>query len=238
MTTGSISSTTASGQSPPLSTIGAKYIVAVTGLLLIVFLFGHMAGNLLIFKSADSLNTYAAWLKSQTPLLWTARAGLLFLFVTHLGLTIWLVNRSALARPQKYVFERTQVASAASRFMIWSGIVILAFVIYHLAHYTFGVTHQLEGSHYYDLKDSQGRHDVYRMVVGGFRNIWIAGFYILCQIVLATHLYHGASSMLQTWGFYHHKYNAVIHKVGLFVALAIGAGNCSIPLAIQLGWVG
>ncbi|HQR44296.1 MAG TPA: hypothetical protein PLX97_16485, partial [Gemmatales bacterium] len=140
--------------------------------------------------------------------------------------------------PQKYVFERTQVASAASRFMIWSGIVILAFVIYHLAHYTFGVTHQLEGSHYYDLKDSQGRHDVYRMVVGGFRNIWIAGFYILCQIVLATHLYHGASSMLQTWGFYHHKYNAVIHKVGLFVALAIGAGNCSIPLAIQLGWVG
>ncbi|HQR43410.1 MAG TPA: hypothetical protein PLX97_12015, partial [Gemmatales bacterium] len=101
MTTGSISSTTASGQSPPLSTIGAKYIVAVTGLLLIVFLFGHMAGNLLIFKSADSLNTYAAWLKSQTPLLWTARAGLLFLFVTHLGLTIWLVNRSALATFQE-----------------------------------------------------------------------------------------------------------------------------------------
>jgi succinate dehydrogenase / fumarate reductase cytochrome b subunit len=220
-----------------LSTIGAKSIVALTGLLLIGFLFGHMAGNLLIFKSADSLNAYAAWLKSQTPLLWTARVGLLALFLTHLGLTAWLVNRSALARPQRYVFERTQVASTASRYMIWSGIVIFVFVVYHLAHFTFGITHNVDGIHYYDLHDSQGRHDVYRMVVAGFSNVWIAGFYIVCQLILATHLYHGASSMLQTWGWYHHRYNAVIHRVGLVVALAIALGNCSIPLAVQLGWV-
>ena len=220
-----------------LSTIGAKSIVAITGLLLIGFLLGHMAGNLLIFQGPDAINKYAAWLKSLGPLLWVARIGLLVLFVTHLTLTLLLVKRSREARPQKYIFERTQVASLASRYMIWSGVVILVFLLYHLAHYTLGITHTANGTAYLELKDNQGRHDVYRMVVAGFSNIWIAGFYIVCQIILAKHLLHGASSMFQTWGFNHFRYNSLIQRVGLIIALIIGIGNCSIPLAIQLGLI-
>lgn len=220
-----------------LSTITAKAIVAVTGLLLIGFLLAHMAGNLLIYKGADSLNSYAAWLKSQTPLLWTARVGLLVLFLTHLSLAGMLAYRSQLARPDRYVYQRTQVASASSRYMLWSGIVILVFVLYHLAHFTLGWTHTANGSHYHELLDTQGRPDVYRMVIAGFSNIWIAGFYILCQLVLASHLYHGASSMLQTWGLHFTRYQGLIGRVGMIVAFVIALGNCSIPLTILLGWV-
>ncbi len=220
-----------------LSTIGAKAIVAVTGLLLIGFLLAHLAGNLLIFQGPDAINKYGAWLKSLGPLLWVARVILLILFVTHVALALLLVRRSREARPQKYVFERTQVASVASRYMFQSGLVILVFLIYHLAHYTLGLTHSANGAAYLELKDPQGRHDVFRMVVAGFSNIWIAGFYILCQIILATHLFHGATSMFQTWGLNHFRYNGLIQRIGLIIALIIGIGNCSIPLAIQFGLI-
>lgn len=219
-----------------LSTPAAKALVALTGFLLIVFLLAHMVGNLLIFKGSDSLNTYAAWLKSQTPLLWTARLGLLAVFVTHLSLATMLAYRSSLARPDRYVYHRTQVATASSRYMFWSGIVILAFVIYHLAHFTMGWTHSANGNHYNELLDNQGRPDVYRMVIVGFSNFWIAGFYILCQLVLASHLCHGASSMFQTWGFYSTRYQHIIRRIGLVIAAAIAIGNCSIPISILLGW--
>nr|HMP17694.1 hypothetical protein [Gemmatales bacterium] len=151
-----------------LSTISAKAVLAVTGVLLIGFLLAHLAGNLLIFKGQDSLNAYAQFLKSQGPVLWVARLGLLAVFVLHLGMALQLAKRKREARPQKYVFEKTIQASVASRYMLHTGIIILLFLLLHLAHYTLGLVGTANGSNYLELLDKEGRHDVYRMVIAGF----------------------------------------------------------------------
>ncbi|MFO0925429.1 MAG: succinate dehydrogenase cytochrome b subunit [Gemmataceae bacterium] len=124
---------------PVRSSLGKKYVVAITGLLLMLFVLGHMAGNLLLFAGPEAINAYAEKLKSTGALLWVIRAALLTIFVVHIGITIRLTMENRIARPTKYVYERTMEASWASRHMFLTGLVILAFVVYHLAHFTLGV---------------------------------------------------------------------------------------------------
>ena len=124
---------------PVRSSLGKKYVMAVTGVLLIGFVLGHMAGNLLIYFGPDALNSYAAALKAKPALLWAARIGLLVLFLLHLYLAFRLTLENYSARPQGYVVERTLRASFASRHMMLTGLVLLGFIVYHLAHFTFGV---------------------------------------------------------------------------------------------------
>jgi succinate dehydrogenase / fumarate reductase cytochrome b subunit len=124
---------------PVRSSLGSKYLMAITGLLLIVFVIAHMIGNLLLFLGPDAVNSYAHALKEKPILLWTARIGLLVVFVVHVLLGIRLTRQNSEARPVRYVYEDTMQASWASRHMLLSGLVLLAFVIYHLAHFTFGV---------------------------------------------------------------------------------------------------
>src|SRR5262245_22507323 len=122
---------------PLRTTIGAKYVMAVTGLLLTVFVLGHMAGNLLIFAGRDALNSYAEALKSKPTLLWTVRTGLLLTFLLHLYLAFRLSALKRAARPVAYHFEDTVAATWASRNMMLTGLVLLVFILYHLAHFTF-----------------------------------------------------------------------------------------------------
>src|SRR5262245_25657755 len=117
---------------PARSSLGKKYLMALTGLALIGFVIAHMSGNLLIFAGRDALNSYAHALKDRPALLWTARTGLLAIFLLHvyLGLVLSLQNRAA--RPSRYVYEDTLHASWASRHMLLTGLVLLAFIVYHL----------------------------------------------------------------------------------------------------------
>jgi succinate dehydrogenase / fumarate reductase cytochrome b subunit len=124
---------------PVRSSLGAKYAMAITGLALIGFVIAHMSGNLLIYAGRDALNSYAATLKHRPALLWAARLGLLAVFVIHVALGLRLTWQNQLARPVPYVCERTVKANWASRHMLLTGLVLLAFTVYHLAHFTLGV---------------------------------------------------------------------------------------------------
>ncbi len=129
---------------PVRSSLGQKYLMAVTGVCLTLFVLVHMAGNLLIFASGDALNDYADDLKSNPGILWSARVILLVLFLLHVVIGLRLKQQNSAARPIRYVREDTIQASWASRHMLLTGLLLLAFVLYHLAHFTFGALTRAE----------------------------------------------------------------------------------------------
>ena len=216
------------------SSISRKALMAVTGLGLLGFVIVHMIGNFQVYEGPDALNAYAKMLREMPALLWVARLTLLLLFAAHiyLGITLYLENRAA--RPVGYVRFQYEQANIATRTMLLSGLVILAFVIFHLLHFTLG-TVQPE---YFEGRDAAGRHDVYAMVIHGFRNPVITVSYIVAQLFLGLHLYHAVPSMFQSIGWKHPRYNPLIEKLGLIVALLIVIGNISMPLSILFGIVG
>jgi succinate dehydrogenase / fumarate reductase cytochrome b subunit len=218
-----------------LSSVGSKYIMALTGLGLIIFVIAHMSGNLLIFGGRDALNAYAHGLTEHPVLLWSARGGLLAIFALHLlfALRTWQDNESA--RPIRYVRKDYVEASWASRYMMSTGVVILLFVLYHLLHFTFGVTDPSNFKK--SLPEDPKQADVAGMVIAGFQQPLISVVYIVAQIVLGLHLWHGGSSWMQHLGLNGRGYDAVVDHLGAAVALVVVAGNCSIPLAILMGWV-
>ncbi len=222
------------------STIGQKVLVALTGTMLVGFVIAHLIGNLKIFGGPDSLNTYGAFLKSLGPLLWVMRFGLLAAFLLHLTLALKLRLTSDAARPVEYQFQNTIQASLASRTMPQTGLVILAFVIYHLAHYTFGMTQATpDGKSLLDLRDPlhQDRHDIYRMTVLGFQNPYISAIYLVAQGMLAFHLSHGIASVFQTLGLSTPRLGPMFKCLAWTISLAILVGNSAIVLAVWLGFV-
>ena len=216
------------------ASVGAKAVMAVTGLFLLLFVLAHMLGNLQLFLGQDALNGYAAKLQSLGGLLWVARAGLLALLVAHVAAAVRLTYQNRRARPVPYAALTPQVTSYAARTMVMSGTVILAFAVYHLLHFTFGATHPGHAA----LHDAQGRHDVYSMVVLGFQQAPVAVGYMLAQALLALHLSHGASSLFQSLGVTHPALRCLKDRAGPALALLIFVGNVSMPLACLLGWVG
>lgn len=217
------------------SSIGRKAIVAITGAGLFGFVIAHMLGNLQIFLGRETLNAYAAFLKSTPELLWTARLGLLAFFVAHIVVAITLARENMAARPQRYAMEDTVAASTESMYMVRTGLVILAFVVYHLMHFTFFAFNKNFASLMETMPDGSHRHDVFSMVVLGFRNPAVSTVYILAQVLLAMHLSHGASSMFQTLGINSKQWRPTIAKIGPTAALIILIGNVSMPLAVLVG---
>jgi succinate dehydrogenase / fumarate reductase cytochrome b subunit len=218
------------------TTIGAKTLMALTGLALLGFVLVHMLGNLQIFLGRDALNGYAARLQSLGGLLWVARGGLLLVLAVHVAMAVRITRANHLARPVAYLSARPQVTGYAARTMLMSGLVVLAFAAYHLLHFTLGVTHP-EHHALTTTLDGQQVHDVYSMVVLGFRQAPVAILYLVAQALLAMHLAHGASSLFQTLGVTHPTLKAVQAKAGPALALLVFAGNASIVLACWLGWV-
>ena len=181
------------------------------------------------------------FLKDRGALLWAARGGLLAIFVLHIWLAARLKFRNWAARPTRYAYEDTVQATWASRTMIWTGLVILAFVIFHLLHYTFGLAFATAPHHtnFLELKDpANGHHDVYAMTVYGFRNVPVAIAYIIAQLFLGLHLSHGISSSFQSMGWNAPRWWRLIHGVGLAIALIVVIGNIAMPLAVMTGWIG
>jgi succinate dehydrogenase / fumarate reductase, cytochrome b subunit len=218
----------------PRSSLGSKYLMALTGLGLTGFVIAHMLGNLQVFLGRDALNSYAAALKHMGGLLWIARAGLLAIFVLHIiyGIKLALANHEA--RPVPYHFKQYREATLASRTMIWTGLVILAFVLFHLAHFTFF----LVNSGFSELHDAQGRHDVYAMTILGFRNPVISLLYVVAMALLAFHLSHGFQSLFQSLGLNHPRWLSAIRGTSLGLAVVIFVGNSAMPLAVLFRLVG
>lgn len=216
------------------SSIGKKILVALTGLVLIGFVFGHMIGNLLIFAGKDAINEYGHLL--QTALhgggVWIARIGLLTAVVIHIAATISLTKANREARQDKYGMQKAQVSSKSSHIMIWSGLTILAFIVYHLLHFTVRA-----GNDYATYKTTlhgETVHDVYRMVIAGFSWAPASIFYLIAMALLCSHLSHGFSSLFQTLGISTDKSEPLFKKAGYAFAGLIFAGNAAIVLSIWL----
>jgi succinate dehydrogenase / fumarate reductase cytochrome b subunit len=217
------------------SSIGRKTIVAVTGILLVLFVIVHMMGNWNIFLGPDAMNSYAATLQNLGGLLWIARIGLIIAFLLHIFFAVQLNIENKMARPVQYKKKDYVKATLTSRTMALSGLLILAFVVYHLLHYTLGVV-QPE-TFKAKLTDSQGRADVYMMVIYGFRNPIISISYIVAMLLLAMHLDHAIQSVFQTLGLTTKNIFPKLIRISRGVAIFIFLGYTIIPLFILLGIV-
>ena len=219
------------------SSLGKKYIMAVTGFGLFLFVIGHLAGTLQIFLGPGAINRYGAFLQSNPELLWPARIGLLLM----LGLHIWSAAKVSLenraARPEGYAAYEPVGSTYASRTMLVSGSIIFVFVVYHLLHYTAQVQYlNLTGRDFRVFVDLKDRHDIFKTLVVGFSNGWVSGFYILGMALLCLHLSHGASSMFQSLGWRNDVYRPMMENLARAVALLIFLGYSSIPAAILFGY--
>jgi len=189
--------------------IGQKVLMAVSGFIAFGFVCGHMLGNLQVFISQNQMNTYAEKLQSLGPLLWAIRLFLLATLIIHVWFGIKLKLEAWSARPTGYQKSNTVKATLASRTMIWTGLIILLFVIYHLLHYTFRVTNPELAN----LTDPLGRPDVYTMVIIGFSNPIVSTFYVVAVGLLSYHLSHGVASMFQSLGLNSDKWQVRLHRL-------------------------
>jgi succinate dehydrogenase / fumarate reductase cytochrome b subunit len=203
------------------STLGLKILMALTGLILLGFLAGHVAGNLLMFVGPQKMNDYARFLKSSTALLWGVRLTLLAAVVVHVLAAVLLTKRKGDARPVPYAGKKPHGSTYASRTMMWSGPVIALFVVYHLLHFTTGHLHP-----------TFSHENVYKNVTDAFSRPIIAGVYVLSMLGVGFHLSHGVWSTLQTLGVNRPHLEANLRRAGLAVAVLIAGGFISIPVAV------
>ena len=209
------------------SSIGKKWVVALTGLALVGFVVAHLAGNLQMFAGPEKINAYAEFLHANQNLLWVARIGLIVAFATHIIATISLVMANRAARPQKYALKATVQAKLSTRLMALSGLTVLSFVIFHLLHYTLRVT----DPRFKTIAEG----NVYEMVVLGFQSPIVSGFYLLSVALLSLHLKHGVSSVFQTLGIETRNTRNAISGLATLVSAAIFIGYASIPAGVLLG---
>ncbi len=210
------------------ATVGKKVVMAATGLILFGFVIGHMLGNLQLYMGAEALNAYALFLRTflHGGGIWIARTVLLASVVLHIWAmtSLTLVNRRA--RAVGYRQWKPRESTYASRTMRWSGVFLLAFIIYHLLHFTTGDAHP-------DFIPG----DVYHNVVSGFQVVPVSIVYILATLCLALHLFHGSWSMLQTLGLNHPRYNRLRNVICVGLAALVVVGNLSFPVAVLTGLV-
>ena len=216
------------------SSVGRKMIVAGTGVILILFVIGHLLGNLQIFLGPEWINAYSQHLRDLGPLLWLIRVFLLITVILHIYFTILLAIENRRARPEPYIDRQYVRASWASRHMVVSGLVVLAFIIFHLLHFTarkFNPQFSL-------LKlDSLNRSDVYSMMVYGFQNVYVSSFYIVGLFLLTLHLTHGSSSFFQSLGLNNQRLTPRLAIGGRVFAWLLFIGYTSIPVAVLLGFI-
>ena len=210
------------------TTIGKKAIVAGTGFVLFMFLIGHLLGNLQIFLGAEAVNEYAASLRRVPALLWVARAVLLGSVFLHIWFSMSLAGRNADARPVAYKRSRqNQATSYAARTMVWSGPIVGLYIVYHLLHLTLGYAPGYEHDH----------QNVFNNLVYSFQQPLIVAVYVVANLLMGMHLFHGAWSWLQSLGANHVRYNELRKRFAFGLAAFIAGGNVLIPVSVMAGWV-
>ena len=215
------------------TSVGKKMLMAVSGVIAFGYLLGHMLGNLQIFVGQERLNDYAEFLHSLGWFLWVIRAFLLVFFAIHIWKGIQLKLENWASRPQRYVRNNTIQASLASRTMIWTGLAVFSFVVYHILHFTVRITNP----QYQAMVDIESRPDVYSMVIHGFQNPLITIVYIISVGLVCYHLTHAFASMFQTVGWNNPKFQPTLDKLAWFFAVILFLGFISGPIAIIAGYI-
>ncbi len=219
------------------SSLGKKFIMAGTGLALFLFVALHLAGNLQVFLGPEAINRYGDFLQTNLEIIWPARIGLLIVAGLHVWAAIKLSAENRAARPHPYARSEVVAATYASRTMLMSGLIILAFIIYHLLHFTVQVRSlNLTGRDFLELRDARGRHDVFAMMILGFRNPVVSAFYLVAMFLLFLHLSHGVGAMFQSLGWKGPAYAPCIDRWAVILSWLIFAGYVSIPVCILLGY--
>jgi succinate dehydrogenase / fumarate reductase, cytochrome b subunit len=214
--------------------VGKKVVMAVTGVVLVGFVIGHMLGNLKIFLGADAIDSYAAFLRTVGEpalpyggLLWAVRIVLLACVALHITAAVQLTRMNWAARPHGYDTKKSIATTYAARTMRWSGVILVLFIVYHLLHLTAGAV---------GFQPGEFRHlSVYHNVVAGFSVWYVALFYIVAMACLCLHLDHGIWSMLQTIGWNNARTTRALQVVSRGVALVVFAGFISVPVAVLAG---
>ena len=207
--------------------------MGVTGLIGVGFVIVHMAGNLQVFLGAAKINNYGALLHGPlAELTWLVRAVLIIAVILHILMAYQLARRSAAARPIDYQQREPQVATLASRTMTWGGILLLAFIIVHILHFT---TESVDPAGWRGMTDAHGERDVYGNVVASFRIWWVAAFYIISMLALGFHLYHGAWSSVRTLGYAKSSSHPLRRHIALSIAVVVWLGFTIIPLSVIAG---
>ena len=216
------------------TSIGKKTVMAVTGIIMYIFMILHIYGNLKVVEGHDKFNAYSDYIRTvgnpiffRTELLWIIRVVLLASVILHVVAAVQLTQQSVASRPVRYVNKKDTDATFASRTMRWGGLVLFFFIIYHILDLTIGAAHS--GAY------QQG--DVYGNVVSGFSHWYVTLFYVLAMIALGFHLYHGVWSMFQTLGVNRRKYNRFFRGLALVSALLIAGGGAVVPIAVLTGVV-
>lgn len=220
--------------------VGKKYVMGATGIGLMGFVLFHMIGNLKMYLGASHLNEYAKFLEEllvpiapEGVVLWILRGGLLGMLILHLHAAYSLTRLNRKARPVKYQSARDyQIANFASRSMRLTGIVIFAFIVWHLADLTFGTVNSVTGT-----IGNDGLKDVYGAVVHSFERVPVALFYVVANILLGIHLFHGAWSIFQSFGWNNPRFNKWRRGFATGFAALIVLGNVSFPIAVLAGIV-
>lgn len=215
------------------SSIGMKAVMAVTGLILVLFVIGHMVGNLKVFQGPEKFDAYAEFLREvgeplvgYGQLLWVARIVLLASVIAHIGAALQLTRVGVAARPVRYQRWTPDASTYASRTMRWGGVIIFAFVVYHLLHLTFGAAHP-------DFVPGAAYHNV----LAGFRTWPVTVAYVVAVTALGFHLYHGVWSVFQSLGANHPDYNRYRRPVAGAVAAVVTLGFITVPIAVVTGLV-
>lgn len=213
------------------NTVGKKMLMAVTGLMLVCFIAVHLIGNSTVFLGADGINAYAKHLHDLGPLVWVFRGIMFLLFAVHILYGIKLALENKAATPDQYAVKKTLVTTYGAKTMIYTGMIIFAFLIYHILHFTAHVTNpEISASHL--PLDAAMRPDVFSMVVLSFQKLFIAAIYVVAMIALLLHLSHGISSWVQTFGLSTGPSQLVVQLVGKVVAVFIGLAYIAIPVLI------
>jgi succinate dehydrogenase / fumarate reductase cytochrome b subunit len=215
------------------SAVGKKWVMALTGIGLMGYVFFHLLGNLKVYLGAEDVNHYGEWLREllvpflpRTVTLWLLRVGLIaaFVFHIHAAASLTLMNRRARAE-NVYISRRDwQAANAASRSMRYTGVVVLLFIIFHLSDLSWGTTNP-----------DYVRGDVYRNMVASFDRPLIAAVYVVANLALGLHLFHGSWSLFQSLGLNNPKWNSWRRNFAIGFAALITVGNLSFPIAVQAG---
>lgn len=211
------------------SSVGAKHVMAVTGLLLFLFAIVHMLGHLQMFGGQEMYNAYAHFLQDLWEVKWPTRVGLLALLIIHMVTAIGLVAKNRAARPVGYARYKPVISSPVGRAMAWTGLALFAFLAFHILHFTVG---QVQPG-YFHVMDPKERWDAYSMFIHGFQNKAIYLIYLVGMAMLAMHLGHGAASWLQSLGLRHPKYP--YDRLGSVFAIIMFVGYMVPPTAVVLG---